>query len=40
VTASLNNQHMQKVGDHAVRFYEGFDKAHAKTKQASSRKAG
>jgi hypothetical protein len=39
VTAYLNNQHIQKVGEHAVRFYEGFDKAHAKTKQASSRKA-
>ena len=39
VTAYLNNQHIQKVGDHAVRFYEGFDKAHAKTK-AASRKAG
>jgi hypothetical protein len=39
VTAYLNNQHIQKVGDHAVRFYEGFDKAHAKTKQAASRKA-
>jgi hypothetical protein len=38
VTAYLNNQHIQKVGDHAVRFYEGFDKAHAKTK-AASRKA-
>jgi hypothetical protein len=35
VTAYLNNQHIQKVGEHAVRFYEGFDKAHAKTKQAS-----
>lgn len=39
VTAYLNNQHIQKVGDQAVRFYEGFDKAHAKTKQASSRQA-
>ena len=39
VTAYLNNQHIQRVGDHAVRSYEGFDKAHAKTKQASSRKA-
>jgi hypothetical protein len=39
VTAYLNNQHIQKVGEHAVRFYEGFDKAHVKTKQASSRKA-
>lgn len=38
VTAYLNNQHIQKVGDHAVRFYEGFDKAHAKTR-AASRKA-
>ena len=38
VTAYLNNQHVQKVGDHAVRFYEGFDKAHAKTR-AASRKA-
>ena len=35
VTAYLNNQHIQKVGDHAVRFYEGFDKAHAKTRAAS-----
>ncbi len=40
VTAYLNNQHIQRVGDHAVRHYEGFDKAHAKTKQASSRKTG
>jgi hypothetical protein len=39
VTAYLNNQHIQKVGDHAVRFYEGFDKAHAKTR-AASRKEG
>ncbi len=37
VTAYLNNQHMQKVGEHAVRFYEGFDKAHAKTRAASSK---
>jgi hypothetical protein len=35
LTAYLNNQHIQKVGDHAVRFYEGFDKAHAKTRAAS-----
>ena len=35
VTAYFNNQHIQKVGDHAVRFYEGFDKAHAKTRAAS-----
>ena len=37
VTAWLNNQHIQKVGDHAVRFYEGFDKAHAKTRAASNK---
>jgi hypothetical protein len=37
VTAYLNNQHIQQVGDHAVRFYEGFDKAHAKTRAASSK---
>ncbi|WNG30818.1 hypothetical protein F0U62_47485 [Cystobacter fuscus] len=35
VTAYLNNQHIQKVGDNAVRFYEGFHKAHAKTRAAS-----
>ncbi|MCP3099754.1 EcsC family protein [Myxococcus sp. K15C18031901] len=39
VTAYLNNQHIQRVGEQAVRFYEGFDKAHAKAraqrKQAS-----
>jgi uncharacterized protein (DUF697 family) len=32
ITAYLNNQHIQAVGEHAVRFYEGFDKAHAKTR--------
>jgi hypothetical protein len=35
VTAYLNNKHIQKVGDNAVRFYEGFHKAHAKTRAAS-----
>ncbi|HEX8536629.1 MAG TPA: EcsC family protein [Cystobacter sp.] len=35
VTAYLNHQHIQKVGDNAVRFYEGFHKAHAKTRAAS-----
>jgi hypothetical protein len=35
VTAYLNNQHMQRVGEHAVRYYEGFPKAHAKTHRAS-----
>lgn len=38
VTAWLNNQHIQRVGDDAVRFYEGFHKAHAKTRAASSKK--
>ncbi|HLL01740.1 MAG TPA: hypothetical protein VK539_14215 [Myxococcaceae bacterium] len=32
ITAYLNNQHIQSVGEQAVRFYEGFDKAHAKTR--------
>lgn len=32
ITAYLNNQHIQSVGEQAVRFYEGFDKAHAKAK--------
>jgi hypothetical protein len=32
ITAYLNNQHIQAVGDQAVRFYEGFDKAHAKAR--------
>lgn len=35
VTAYLNNKHIQRVGEHAMRFYEGFDKAHAKTRAAS-----
>ena len=35
VTAYLNNQHIQEVGEQAVRFYAGFDKAHQKTKRAS-----
>jgi hypothetical protein len=35
VTAYLNNRHIQAVGDEAVRFYDGFDKAHQKTKRAS-----
>lgn len=30
VTAWLNNQHVQRVGEHAQRHYEGFVKAHAK----------
>jgi hypothetical protein len=35
VTAYLNNQHIQEVGEQAVHFYAGFDKAHQKTKRAS-----
>lgn len=33
VTAYLNNQHIQSVGDQAVRFYEGFDKASQKSRR-------
>lgn len=40
VTAYLNNKHIQRVGEHAARFYEGFDKAHAKTRAASRKKEG
>lgn len=36
VTAYLNNQHIQSVGDEAVRFYEGFAKAQEKTRQRKS----
>ncbi len=36
ITAYINNQHIQSVGDQAVRFYEGFDKAHAKAKAAKA----
>lgn len=36
ITAYLNNQHIQSVGEQAVRFYEGFDKAHAKAKAAKA----
>ncbi|HYH96231.1 hypothetical protein [Hyalangium sp.] len=39
ITAYLNNQHIQTVGDQAVRFYEGFDKAHAKARGSRSKKA-
>jgi hypothetical protein len=39
ITAYLNNQHIQSVGEQAVRFYEGFDKAHAKAK-SRTKKAG
>lgn len=32
VTAYLNNQHIQAVGDQALCYYQGFRKAHAKAK--------
>jgi uncharacterized protein (DUF697 family) len=32
ISAYLNNQHIQSVGEQAVRFYEGFDKAHTKAR--------
>jgi hypothetical protein len=35
ISAWLNNQHIQQVGEHAVRHYDGFDKAHEKTQRAS-----
>jgi hypothetical protein len=35
VSAYLNNQHVQRVGDAAVRHYEGWVHAHEKTKKAS-----
>ncbi|KFE62515.1 EcsC family protein [Hyalangium minutum] len=40
ITAYLNNQHIQSVGEQAVRFYEGFDKAHAKARGAREKKTG
>ncbi|WP_223639083.1 EcsC family protein [Corallococcus sp. EGB] len=39
ITAYLNNQHIQMVGEQAVRFYEGFDKAHAKARNARRKAA-
>ena len=35
ISAYLNNQHIQSVGEQAVRHYDGFTAAHAKTKKAS-----
>ncbi len=34
VSAWLNNQHIQRVGEAAIRHFEGFDKAHKKTVEA------
>jgi hypothetical protein len=35
ISAYLNNQHIQSVGDQAIRHYDGFDKAAEKTRKAS-----
>jgi len=35
ISAYLNNQHIQQVGDAAVRHYEGWSKAHEKSRKAS-----
>ena len=35
ITAYLNNQHIQAVGEEAVRFYEGFSKAQRKSERRS-----
>ena len=35
VTAYLNNQHIQEVGEEALRHYAGFGKAHEKSQRAS-----
>jgi uncharacterized protein (DUF697 family) len=40
ITAYFNNQHIQMVGEQAVRFYEGFDKAHAKAKAHKQKASG
>ena len=36
ITAYLNNQHIQSVGDEAIRFYEGFGKAQKKSARRSA----
>jgi len=36
VSAYLNNQHIQQVGEEAIRFYEGFAKSHEKAHRASA----
>ncbi len=35
ISAYLNHRHIQKVGDSAVRHYDGWQRAHAKAKKAS-----
>jgi len=36
LSAYLNNQHVQQVGEEAIRFYEGFAKSHEKSRRASA----
>lgn len=36
ISAYLNNQHIQTVGEQAIRHYDGFDKAAQKTRKAST----
>ncbi len=40
VTAYFNNQHIQMVGEQAVRFYEGYAKAHAKARAQRQKASG
>ena len=35
ISAYLNNQHVQRVGDSAIRHYDGWVHAHEKSKKAS-----
>ena len=35
ISAYLNNQHIQRVGDSAIRHYDGWVHAHEKSKKAS-----
>lgn len=37
LSAYLNNQHIQKVGDEAIRHYDGFGKAHEKSRRVGDR---
>jgi hypothetical protein len=39
ISAYLNNQHIQQVGEAAMRHYEGWSKAHEKTRKATGGKA-
>ncbi|HVE84438.1 MAG TPA: EcsC family protein [Myxococcales bacterium] len=39
ITAYLNNQHIQAVGDEAIRFYEGFSKAQRKSERRGGAEA-